>query len=132
MAKKMSSISSTPSDTSLTPNDGWIGMDLKWLVSKTNLGSKHITVGKVTFAAGGDAEHVLHRHPNAEEAVLVLKGHADAIIGDETMQMGPGDVCYIPQGVPHTHRNLSPDEPFEAIFIYGGASCLEDAGYERV
>ena len=132
MAKRMTSISGTPTDASLTPKDGWMEMDLKWLVTENNLGSRYVTFGRTVFAPGGSAQHALHRHPNAEEVMLVLRGHIEAITGNETMQMGPGDVCYIPQGAPHSHKNLSPDEPAEIVFIYGGAPSLEKAGYEVV
>lgn len=130
MVKRITSISETPSDGSLAPEQGWIKMDLKWLVTEHNLGSRYLTFGRTVFAPGGSAQHALHRHPNAEEVMLVLRGHIEAITGEETRPMGPGDVCFIPQGVPHSHRNRSTKEPAEIIFVYGGAPSLEKAGYE--
>lgn len=130
MAKKMTSISETPTDKSLAPSDGWVQMDLKWLVSESNLGSKYTTVGRTVFAPGGSAQHALHRHKNAEEIILVLKGHGHSIVGEETLSMGPGDVCYIPPGVLHAFKNISANEICEIIFVYGGAPSLEKAGYE--
>jgi len=130
MAKKLTSISETPTDESLAPSNGWIQMDLKWLVSENNLGSKYTTFGRTLFAPGASSQHALHKHRNAEEIILVLKGHGDSVVGEETLPMGPGDVCYIPPGVPHGFKNLSANEPCEIVFIYGGAPSLEKAGYE--
>lgn len=130
MAKRLTTISETPSDKSLTPNKGWMQMDLKWLVSDKNLGSKYLTFGRTVFASGLSSQHALHKHKNAEEIIMVLKGNGYSIVGEETLPMGPGDVCYIPQGVPHSFRNASANEACEIIFVYGGAPSLEKAGYE--
>lgn len=132
MAEKMTSITGTPTDRSLTPDNGWRQMDLKWLVTDTNLGSKYITFGRTVFAPGGSSRHALHRHKNAEEVLLVLKGHGNSIVGEDVLPMGPGDVCYIPEGMPHSFHNVSPDEECEIIFVYGGAPNLAKAGYEVV
>ena len=132
MSDKMTSISETPTDQSLTPDNGWNKMDLKWLVTDANLGSKHLTFGRTVFAPGGSSRHALHIHKNAEEVLLVLKGHGNSFIGEDILPMGPGDVCYIPVGVPHSFQNLSSDEECEIIFVYGGAPNLEKAGYEMV
>ena len=71
MAKKVTSISETPSDESLTPSNGWVEMDLKWIISDSNLGSKYLTFGRTLFAPGGSSQHALHKHKNAEEIVMV-------------------------------------------------------------
>lgn len=130
MVRRVINISEAPSDTSLTPSGGWMGMDLKWLVTESSLDSKYTTFGRTLFAPGGSSKHALHRHKNAEEIIMVLKGHGESTIGKDNIFMGPGDVCYIPMGVPHSFMNLSRDEACEIIFIYGGAPSLEKAGYE--
>ncbi len=132
MAKRMTSISKTPTDKSLASDNGWLQMDLKWLVSDSNLGSKYLTFGRTLFAPGGSSRHAMHRHKNAEEIIMVLKGHGDSIVGEDTLPMEPGDVCYIPQGVPHSFVNRSATEACEIIFVYGGAPNLKKAGYEMV
>lgn len=130
MAKKIINISQAPTDTSLSPGAGWVQMDLKWLVNDKNFGSKYTTVGRTVFAPGGSAQHALHKHDNAEEIIIVLKGHGDSIVGKETLPMGPGDVCYVPPGVPHAFKNTSAKEACELIFVYGGAPSLKKAGYK--
>jgi len=121
-------VSQVPSDKNLTPDKGWMNMDLKWLVSEEN-GSKHITVGRTLFAPGRASKHALHRHNDAEEVIIVLQGQGNSIVNGETTPMGPGDVCYIPQGAPHSFENASDDKTCELIFVYSAPS-LEKAGYE--
>ncbi len=130
MVKRITSISKTPSDESLTPSDGFAQVDIKWLVSDSNLGSKYTTLGRVVFVPGGLSEHVLHRHKNAEEIIMVLRGHGHSIVGEDTLPMEPGDVCYVPPGVPHAFKNPSANESCEVIVVYGGAPNREKAGYE--
>jgi len=121
-------VSQVPSDKNLTPDKGWMNMDVKWLVTEEN-GSKHITMGRTLFAQGRASKHALHRHNVAEEVIMVLQGQGNSIVGEETIPMGPGDVCYIPQGAPHSFENTSDDETCEIIFVYSAPS-LEKAGYE--
>lgn len=132
MVKRVTSISQTPSDESLTPSAGFAQLDVKWLVSDSNLGSKYTTLGRVVFAPGGSSEHALHRHQNAEEIIMVLRGHGHTIVGEDASPMEPGDVCYVPPGVPHAFKNPSANEACEVIVIYGGAPNLEKAGYEAL
>ena len=133
MAKKVTNISEVPIDESLTPKGGWAQLNIKWLVSDTNLGSRYTTVGRAVFVAGGSSEHVLHRHKNAEEIIIVLKGHGQFISGEDApVPIGPGDVCYIPPLVPHAFKNLSPNEDLEVFVVYGGAPSLAKTGYEVI
>ena len=62
----------------------------------------------------------------------MLKGHGLSTISEDTLPMDPEDICYIPQGAPHSFANASADEACEIVFIYGGAPNLEKAGYELV
>ena len=130
MVHKLTSISTTPTDETLKPDGGWRKMDLKWLINENVHGSKYATFGRTVFAPGGSAKHALHKHKNAEEFILVLKGHGDSIVGDDILHMGPGDICYIPPDTPHGLNNVSETEPCELVFVYAGAPSLEKAGYE--
>ncbi len=46
----------------------------------------------------------LHRH-DYEEVFVVAEGHGSFVIGDETVEAGPGDVVLVPAGVPHRFSN---------------------------
>ena len=41
-----------------------------------------------------------HRHPE-EQFMVVLEGEVDEIIGDQTIRLRKGDVCYLPSDVEH-------------------------------
>jgi mannose-6-phosphate isomerase-like protein (cupin superfamily) len=130
--EKFSSVSGTPTDKNLVPTGGWFQMDLKWIVTEGRMGSKNLTFGRTLFAPGGSAKHALHTHLNAEEVIMVLKGRGTSRVGDEVQKMKAGDICFIPQGVPHSFENFSQTQECEIIFVYGGAPTLEKAGYAVV
>ncbi len=57
------------------------------------------------------------RHTNTvEHEQYVLRGRARIGIGDETYEVKPGDVVFIPEGTIHFYENLG-DEPFEFLCI---------------
>ena len=133
MVKKMVKIDEVPVDDSLTTDSGWTQLYIKWLVNEDTVGSKNTTVGRAVFAAGGSSEHVLHKHHNAEEIIIVLKGQGYFIRGaDEPVPIEPGDVCFIPQQVPHCFKNPSKDVDLEVFVVYGGAPSLAKTGYEVI
>ena len=48
----------------------------------------------------------IHRHFHEEECVYVLEGHAEAIIGERSVDVGPGDfIGYRAGGEAHALRN---------------------------
>ena len=127
MAKPVSSLTEIPSDVRLRRDDGWVDMDVRWLATDETCGARHHVMGRTILMPGGS--HTAHRHPHAEEILYILKGRLVTTIADETFCMGPNDVCYIPPDTPHGARNISPSEPCEVIFVYGGAPSLARAGY---
>lgn len=104
-------------------------LDVRWLVSDETVGASLVGFGQSTYPKG--ATHELHYHPNAEEVVMVTQGRAEQIIGDTTLELGPGDVCFIPRNAPHRITATS-DEDLVILWAFGGASNLEGAGYVAV
>jgi quercetin dioxygenase-like cupin family protein len=49
----------------------------------------------------------LHHHPY-DETFVILEGHVEVRVGDETVDGGPGDIVIGPPGVPHAFTNLGP------------------------
>ncbi len=127
MTSPLHSLSEISSDVRLRRDDGWVDMDVRWLVTDETFGARHHVLGRTIFMPGGG--HLAHKHPNAEEILYILRGRLCTTIGDETFFMGPEDVCYVPPDTLHVMRNLSPTEPCEVIFVYGGAPSLAVAGY---
>ncbi len=57
------------------------------------------------------------RHTNTvEHEQYVLRGRARIGIGEETYEVKPGDVVFIPEGAVHFYQNLG-DEPFEFLCV---------------
>src|SRR5262245_30126857 len=52
----------------------------------------------------------LHRHNREDEYSFVLEGRMGALLGDDVVEAGPGDLVYKPRGQWHTFWNAGADE----------------------
>jgi oxalate decarboxylase/phosphoglucose isomerase-like protein (cupin superfamily) len=52
--------------------DGWANMEIRWLVSKQNMGVTEACFWRAVLAPGG--AHEKHLHPNAAEVLYVIRG----------------------------------------------------------
>ena len=116
--------STPPADLSGT---AFSHLDVRWLVNAERNGAELTGVGQTIYPGGGGT-HEQHYHPNAEETVLVLAGSGKHRVGEEWYDIGPGDVIFVPKGVVHG-AIADGDEDLVIIWVLGGASTLEDAGY---
>jgi mannose-6-phosphate isomerase-like protein (cupin superfamily) len=66
----------------------------------------------------------LHRHTNEDEYSYVLEGRMGALLGDEVVEAGPGDLVCKPRGQWHTFWNAG-EEPCRVLEI------ISPAGFER-
>ena len=66
----------------------------------------------------------LHRHNNEDEYSFVLEGQLGALLGDDVVVAGPGDLVYKPRNQWHTFWNPG-DEPARILEI------ISPAGFER-
>ena len=66
----------------------------------------------------------LHRHNNEDEYSFVLEGRMGALLGDEHLEAGPGDLVHKPRGQWHTFWNAG-DAPCRILEI------ISPAGFER-
>jgi mannose-6-phosphate isomerase-like protein (cupin superfamily) len=66
----------------------------------------------------------LHRHTREDEYSYVLQGRMGALLGDEVVEAGPGDLVYKPRNQWHTFWNAG-DEPCRILEI------ISPAGFER-
>jgi mannose-6-phosphate isomerase-like protein (cupin superfamily) len=66
----------------------------------------------------------LHRHTNEDEYSFVIEGRMGALLGDEHIEAGPGDLVHKPRGEWHTFWNAG-DEPCRILEI------ISPAGFER-
>ena len=66
----------------------------------------------------------LHRHTNEDEYSFILEGRMGALLGDDVVVAGPGDLVYKPRGQWHTFWNAG-DEPARILEI------ISPAGFEQ-
>src|SRR5712691_8577210 len=66
----------------------------------------------------------LHRHTREDEYSYVIEGRMGALLGDQVLEAGPGDLVFKPRGEWHTFWNAS-DEPCRILEI------IAPAGFER-
>src|SRR3954447_2288469 len=66
----------------------------------------------------------VHRHTREDEYSFVLKGRMGAMLGDDVVEAGPGDLVFKPRDQWHTFWNAG-DEPCRILEI------ISPAGFER-
>jgi len=60
--------------------------------------------------------HTLHTHPEQDEIIFVLSGRGASETAGGKREIGPGDVVFVPAGVPHATYNPN-TETVTAIII---------------
>jgi mannose-6-phosphate isomerase-like protein (cupin superfamily) len=66
----------------------------------------------------------LHRHTREDEYSFILEGRMGALLGDDVVEAGPGDLVHKPRNQWHTFWNAG-DEPCRILEI------ISPAGFER-
>ena len=66
----------------------------------------------------------LHRHNREDEYSYVIEGRMGALLGDDVLEAGPGDLIFKPRGEWHTFWNAG-DTPCRILEI------ISPAGFER-
>ena len=84
--------------------EGYPGVPRAVLVD-ANHGSKSLWIGHLEVVPG--ATITTHIHPDTEEAMTIVEGELEAVLGDETIVLGPGDTVLAPAGVKHGFVNRS-------------------------
>ena len=70
-------------------DDGWIDMQVQFLIDKKSAGANHV-VGWTVLKPG--ASHQRHRHHNCDEFFIVLKGQGHVISAKGLEPSAQGDV----------------------------------------
>ena len=79
----------------LREDEGWVDMQVQFLVDKKSAGANHV-VGWTVLKPG--ARHERHLHTNCDEFFIVLKGHGHIYSDHGEEPSGEGDVVYSPRG----------------------------------
>ena len=122
-------VDSFAADGTLKAEDGWVDMNVKFLITKDSVGATETVFGITIFPPG--AKHDIHRHPSAEETEYIVEGHGIARVGDDDVEMGPGDIVFVKADDYHGFYNTSETDRAVMVWCYGGAASLEEAGYVR-
>ena len=107
------------------------GLEVRLLVDEEQ-GSHSLRVGELTIAPKSRVPR--HIHPNAEEAMIILEGTLDAILGNQRMTVGPGHTVVAPAGAVHGFLNRY-EEPARLLFVFPShevESVLSNAPREKV
>ena len=110
----------TPADEGL---DGFLGsIGVRFLIDGSEAAERFALVEHPMSPRALAAP--LHRHTREDEYSFVLEGRMGALLGDEVVEAGPGDLVHKPRNQWHTFWNAG-DEPCRILEI------ISPAGFER-
>ncbi len=90
------------------------GLEVCILVDEER-GSHSLRVGELTIAPNSRVPR--HIHPNTEEAMIILEGTLDVLVGNERATLGPGHTVLAPAGATHGFVNRF-DGPARILFVF--------------
>ena len=82
--------------------EGYPGIPRTILVDASH-GAESLWVGHLDIEPG--ARVTTHIHPDTEEAMVIVEGTLEAVLGNEVVTLGPGDTVLAPAGVKHGFVN---------------------------
>ncbi len=85
-------------------SEGYPGVPRATLVGEEH-GAQSLWVGHLEISPG--ATITTHIHPDTEEAMVIVEGELEAVLGDEVVTLGPGDTVLAPAGIKHGFVNRS-------------------------
>jgi quercetin dioxygenase-like cupin family protein len=115
-----------PLEQGLREADGWVEMQVQFLIDAGAAASDRLVVGRTILKPG--ARHERHLHPNCDEFLVVLSGSGEVHTNTGREPSKAGDVIFTPRGNWHGFDNTG-DEDVLLIWGWSGAGSLEAAGY---
>ena len=119
-------VDEVPLEQGLREDEGWIRMQVQFLIDARNAGSDQLVVGRTVLSPG--ARHERHLHPNCDEFLVVMSGRGEVHTNTGREPSKAGDVIFTPRGNWHGFDNTG-DEDVLLIWGWSGAGSLEAAGY---
>jgi quercetin dioxygenase-like cupin family protein len=119
-------ISDAPLEEGLREDEGWIDMQVQFLIDARAAGSEQLVVGRTVLKPG--ARHEKHAHPNCDEFLVGRAGSGEIYTDTGREPSHAGDVVFTPRGHFHGFDNTG-DEDVLLIWGWSGAGSLEAAGY---
>lgn len=81
-------------------------LNIEFSVNRVDFGAEVFDVRLVTIAPNRNTEH--HRHAH-ESLLTVTKGKGRVLVGDLTVDVGPGDTVFVPRWAMHQTQNTTDD-----------------------
>lgn len=82
------------------------GASINWLIGPRE-GALHFAIRYIEVEPGGQTSLDDHEH---EHGVMVLRGKGEVLMGQEEVEVGFGDILFVPGNERHQFRNAG-DEP---------------------
>ena len=113
----------------LSREDGWIDMQVRFLIDQKSAGSDKLVFGWTLMPPG--ASHEKHRHFNCDEFLLVMSGSGIIFTDDGEEPARKGDVVFTPRlPLARLSQHSLTEDSLLLIWGWSGAGSLEAAGYE--
>ena len=88
---------------------------LKWMATPEVNDSERFSAGVVILEPGKG--HDSHTHPDSDEILYIISGEGEQTVGEDTREVGPGEMIYIPAGVEHGTINTG-WETLQLLAVY--------------
>lgn len=62
----------------------------------------------------------LHRHPTFDETFIICEGRYAFQLGEKMLNLGPGDMVFVPRGTPHSFMSVGPETGRQLIISSPG------------
>ncbi|HXH97291.1 MAG TPA: cupin domain-containing protein [Gaiellaceae bacterium] len=119
-------IADVPLEQGLREDEGWIDMQVQFLIDARAARSDELVVGRTVLPPG--ARHEKHAHPNCDEFLVVMSGRGEVYTDEGREPAEAGDVVFTPRGHWHGFDNTGGEDVL-LIWGWSGAGSLEAAGY---
>ena len=90
------------------------GLEVSSIVDAAQ-GTHSLNIGEITIAP--NTRLARHIHTNTEEAMVILEGTLDVLLGSERKTLGPGHTILAPAGTTHGFVNRY-DAPARLLYIF--------------
>ena len=98
-----------------------LGEIMEFKVTGEETAGSFCVIELTAFPHNGPPPHIHHRE---DESFYVLDGNFSFLLGDGTIEAGPGFFCRVPKGTVHRYENVG-TKPGKALVI------LTPAGFEK-
>lgn len=88
---------------------------LKWMATPEVNDSERFSAGVVNLEPGKG--HDIHTHPDSDEILYIISGEGEQTVAEDTREVGPGEMIYIPAGVEHGTINTG-WETLQLLAVY--------------